>query len=75
MRNGIHELVAVVLEPAQTRFAQSVNQTRGANAIPDAERSSPPTAEAYFWAGTMPGVMAAKRPPQRTPRVIALAQR
>ncbi|MBM3332416.1 hypothetical protein FJY68_11315 [candidate division WOR-3 bacterium] len=73
MENGVQELAAVVLEPAQTRFAPSVGQALGATAISDAELNSTPTAVVRLWAGTRPGVMAQKRPPQRAPAVNVMA--
>jgi hypothetical protein len=74
MRNGIQELAAVVLAPAQTRFAPSESQARAATAIPNAELNSTPTNEVRLWAGTRPGVMAQKRPPQGAPRADLVAR-
>jgi hypothetical protein len=38
-------------------------------AIPNAELNPRPVDEMSAWAGTLPGVMAGKRPPQGSPRV------
>jgi hypothetical protein len=73
MENGVQELAAVVLEPAQTRLAPSASQALGATAISDTELNPTPTAEVRLWAGTRPGVMAQKRPPQRAPAVSVVA--
>jgi hypothetical protein len=74
MQNGLQEPAAVVFEPAQARFAASVYQTHGATEIPDAELKSIPTAEVRLWAGTWPGVMAAKRPSPGATRVDPAAE-
>lgn len=51
---------------------QDVSDT--ATAMPIAEQSPTPVAPMSAWAGTLPGVMAGKRPPQGSPRLDIMCE-